>query len=86
MVMCTIGVKYQHVDRVSFKHSMLKEKGVFIWKMHTTHNNTRKTQFFYGCSAQISPEPEKESRLFPELAGARKKKVKAKNVVGHSPY
>ena len=86
IVMCTIGVKYQHVDRVSLKHSILKEKGVLIWQMHKTDNDTRKMQFFYPCSAQNYPLPEKGSWLFPELADARKKRAKAKNVVGHSPY
>ena len=43
-------------------------------------------QFFYACSPQSSPAREKESWLFPELTDARKKKVKAKNVIGHSPY
>ena len=83
MVMCTIEVEYQHVDQVSLKHSMLREKRVLIWQMHTTHNNTRKNVVFYACTAQSSPAPEKKSRMFPELTDATKKRVNAKNVI---PY
>ena len=42
--------------------------------------------FFYASSAQSSLAPEKESWLFPELSDIWKKKVKVKNLEGHSPF
>ena len=84
MVMCTIGVEYQHVDRVSLKRSVLKGKVVLIWQMHTTHNAQK--WIFYSSSAQSLQHGEKQSWLYPELSNAGKKKVHAKKKLpGHSP-
>ena len=84
MVVCTIRVENQHVDRASLKHSLLKGKGVLTWQMHMTHKYRSKNGL-YASSVQSSPALEKESKLFPELSNPRKKKIKAINAVGHCP-
>ena len=62
-------------------------KGALIWQMRTTHNNTRKMQFFSILVQHRVPQDRKRRPdCFQILVDSMKKKVKARNVVEYSPY
>ena len=88
MVMCTIGVKYQHEDRVSLKHPILKETGALIHGKCTRLIITlQKCIFFLRLSSKEFPRAERTELIVSRASRRREEKGKCKkNVVGHSPY